>query len=89
MNIAEALRHHAIKGEKYAVENDSVSVPLTLLYWAADEIECNKAFPSKAERMRAALEQIAVVCTDNMDRNCNHRMALDFVRQVANDILNA
>ena len=31
-----------------------------------------------------ALEQIAIVCTDNMDRNCNHRMALDFVRQIAN-----
>lgn len=33
----------------------------------------------------AALEQIAIVCTDNMDRSCDHRMALDFVRQIAND----
>lgn len=32
----------------------------------------------------AALEQIAIVCTDNMDADKNHRMALDFVRQVAN-----
>ena len=36
---------------------------------------------------REALEQIAIVCTDNMDRDCDHRMALDFVRQVANDCL--
>jgi hypothetical protein len=35
----------------------------------------------------AALEQIAIVCTDNMDRDCDHRMALDFVRQIANDCL--
>jgi hypothetical protein len=35
----------------------------------------------------AVLEQIAIVCTDNMDRGCNHRMALDFVRQIANDAL--
>lgn len=36
-----------------------------------------------------ALTQIAVVCTDNMGRDCDHRMALDFVRQIANDILDA
>lgn len=35
------------------------------------------------ERLRAALDQIAVCCADNAGRNCNHRMALDFVRQVA------
>jgi len=35
----------------------------------------------------SALEQIAIVCTDNMDRSCDHRMALDFVRQIANDAL--
>jgi hypothetical protein len=46
-----------------------------LLDDAADEIE----------RLRGALEQIAIVCTDNMDRDKNHRMALDFVRQIAND----
>jgi hypothetical protein len=46
-----------------------------LLDDAADEIE----------RLRRALEQIAIVCTDNMDRDCNHRMALDFVRHIAND----
>lgn len=34
---------------------------------------------------REALEQIAIVCTDNMDRDCDHRMALNFVRQVANE----
>jgi hypothetical protein len=32
-------------------------------------------------------ERIAIVCTDNMDRDCDHRMALDFVRQIANDAL--
>ena len=42
---------------------------------------------SSAGSGKAALEQIAIVCTDNMDENCNHRMALDFVRQVANDAL--
>ena len=36
------------------------------------------------ERLRAKLEQIAVMCTDNMGPRCNHRMALDFVRQIAN-----
>lgn len=36
------------------------------------------------ERLRAKIEQIVVVCTDNMDRSCEHRMALDFVRQIAN-----
>lgn len=34
--------------------------------------------------LRCSLEQIAIVCTANMDRNCDHRMALDFVRQIAN-----
>lgn len=34
--------------------------------------------------LRDRLEQIAIVCTDNMDRSCDHRMALDFVRQIAN-----
>ena len=41
----------------------------------------------KPNTMQEALEQIAIVCTDNMDRDCDHRMALDFVRQVANDCL--
>ena len=36
---------------------------------------------------RAALEQVAIVCTDNMDRGSDHRMALNFVRQVANDAI--
>ena len=36
------------------------------------------------DRLRAKLEQIAVCCTDNMGPRCNHRMALDFVRQIAN-----
>lgn len=36
-------------------------------------------------RLRGALEHIAIVCTDNMDRSCDHRMALDFVRQIANE----
>lgn len=36
-------------------------------------------------KYEAALEQIAIVCTDNMDRDKDHRMALDFVRQIAND----
>ena len=47
----------------------------------------NALLDAEAEiaRLRATLEQIAIVCTDNMDANCNHRMALDFVRQSAND----
>lgn len=43
------------------------------------------ALKVERDRLREALEQIAIVCTDNMDQNCEHRMALDFVRQVAND----
>jgi len=39
---------------------------------------------AKIESLEARLEQIAVVCTDNMAASCNHRMALDFVRQIAN-----
>jgi hypothetical protein len=42
------------------------------------------AAPPSQAGMREALEQIAIVCTDNMDRDCDHRMALDFVRQIAN-----
>lgn len=34
--------------------------------------------------LRAKLEQIAIVCTDNMSPDCNHRMAMDFVRNIAN-----
>lgn len=56
----------------------------------------NAAFVVKAvnnhDLMMAALERIAIACTDNMDRSCDHRMALDFVRQVANgtiDLVNA
>lgn len=48
--------------------------------WAANA----EVVDNPEQRLRAALEQIAVVCTDNMDRDCAHRMALDFVRQVAN-----
>lgn len=40
---------------------------------------------ARIERLEVALEQIAVCCTDNMGPTCDHRMALDFVRQVAND----
>jgi hypothetical protein len=47
--------------------------------------EANARLIAAAPDLLAALEQIAVVCTDNMDRSCDHRMALDFVRQVAND----
>ena len=46
-----------------------------------------RAEPQGASQLRSALEQIAIVCTDNMGRSCDHRMALDFVRQVANDAL--
>jgi hypothetical protein len=48
-----------------------------------------QALWNEIERLRAGLEQVAIVCTSNMDRDCNHRMALDFVRQVANDALDA
>jgi hypothetical protein len=40
-----------------------------------------------APDLLGALEQIAIVCTDNMDADKNHRMALDFVRQVANNAI--
>lgn len=53
---------------------------------ASDVIEAQRSSLATARR---ALEQVAVVCTDNMDRDCDHRMALDFVRQVANDHLTA
>jgi hypothetical protein len=36
-----------------------------------------------------ALKRIAILCTQHMDRDCNHRMALDAARQIANDILDA
>lgn len=45
------------------------------------------AVMKERDQMRAGLEQIAIVCTKNMDRDCNHRMALDGVRQIANDAL--
>lgn len=51
---------------------------------AADEIASLRA---QLASTRKALEQVAIVCTDNMDRSCDHRMALDFVRQVANTAL--
>lgn len=35
--------------------------------------------------LKAKLEQIAIVCTENMDRDKNHRIALDYVRQIANE----
>lgn len=38
----------------------------------------------KLRRLAKDLEQIAIVCTDNMDRDCDHRLALEFVRQIAN-----
>lgn len=50
-----------------------LSLALEQLDRAADEID----------RLRAALEQIATVCADNASDTCNHRMALDFVSQVA------
>ena len=50
------------------------------------DAELSKALEGEAERdqLLAAMEQIAVMCTDNMGPRCNHRMALDFVRQIAN-----
>lgn len=39
---------------------------------------------ARAERAEAKLAQIATVCADNMGSNCNHLMALDFVRQIVN-----
>jgi hypothetical protein len=47
----------------------------------------NAELAAERKRLRAALEKIAMVCTSNMDRDCNHRMALDFVRQIANDTI--
>jgi hypothetical protein len=37
----------------------------------------------KIQSLRGMLDQIAVVCTDNMDADKEHRMALDFMRQIA------
>lgn len=50
--------------------------------------ECSKQ-AGKAFHYWTALERIAIVCTQNMDRDKNHRMALDGVRQIANDYLDA
>lgn len=53
-------------------------------------VEGMKVLDELINALRATQEtltQIAVVCTDNMDRDCNHRMALDFVRNVANTAL--
>jgi GTPase involved in cell partitioning and DNA repair len=48
---------------------------------AATEI---KRLRREVAELLAAFVQIAIVCTDNMDADKNHRMALDFVRQIAN-----
>jgi hypothetical protein len=50
---------------------------------AADKWDAEEGNGAKASSANAALEQIASVCSDNMDIACNHRMALDFVRQIA------
>jgi hypothetical protein len=50
---------------------------------AADKWDAEQGNGAKASSANAALEQIASVCSDNMDISCNHRMALDFVRQIA------
>jgi hypothetical protein len=49
--------------------------------------EANARLIAAAPELLGALEQIAIVCTDNMDADKNHRMALDFVRQVANNAI--
>lgn len=40
-----------------------------------------------AARLRAKLEQIRTVCTDNSGKDCRHEMALKFVQQIADDAL--
>jgi hypothetical protein len=50
---------------------------------AADKWDAEQGERAKTSSANAALEQIASVCSDNMDIACNHRMALDFVRQIA------
>lgn len=47
----------------------------------------NDDLRAEIERLLSALEQIAVCCTDNMGPECDHRITLDFVRQIANDAL--
>jgi hypothetical protein len=47
----------------------------------------NSPPPSSAEIANEALKRIAILCTQHMDRDCNHRMALDAARQIANDVL--
>ena len=41
------------------------------------------AAANEIERLQAKLDQIAVMCSDNKGPRCNHRMALDFARQIA------
>jgi hypothetical protein len=70
------LRLHEKRIEGYTIETaQEIAEALSL------------SIPAKAERK--ALEQIAIVCTKNMDRDCNHRMALDYVREIANDTISA
>lgn len=47
------------------------------------------ALNAENARLRAGLERVAIVCTQNMCADKNHRMALDAVRQIANDTIDA
>jgi hypothetical protein len=84
-NIATVAFHLGQPGARLSVQHDKSGVlvdPGEVLKEISRRLTADHA-----QRPNAALEQIAIVCTDNMDRSCDHRMALDFVRQIANDAL--
>lgn len=44
--------------------------------------DCPACADAEIEYLRSVLVQIRMVCRDNAPETCNHRMALDFVRQL-------
>lgn len=44
--------------------------------------DCPACANAEIEYLRNVLAQIRMVCRDNAPEACNHRMALDFVRQL-------
>jgi hypothetical protein len=81
--VGEALRTEcvALFGATWSYENAWRLASAAIA--AADKWDAEEGNGAKASSSNAALEQIASVCSVNMDIACNHRMALDFVRQIA------
>lgn len=58
-----------------------------------DKLDAERSYASidalydKIEKAEEALKQIAIICTKNMDRDKDHRSALELVREIANRIL--